>query len=121
MLTEKKLNYFKKVLAKRLEELSSADKKIIIEEVREQDDLYEFVDQALVESERDLNYRIREREGRLADKIQDAIDRIKSGEFGICEECEEEISEKRLRARPVATLCISCKKKQEVLEKVRDL
>ena len=121
MLTEKKKNYFRKILNQRLEELTSGYKELISTMEKEQDALYDFVDQASIESDRDLTYRIKERENRLVIKIQDALNRLDSGTFGICEECEEEISEKRLIARPVTTLCISCKKKQETMEKARGL
>ena len=50
-------------------------------------------------------------------KIDKALARIESGTFGICEKCEEEISLKRLEARPVTTLCIRCKEEQEQKEK----
>ena len=63
--------------------------------------------------------RIRDRERKLIKKLREAIARIDEGTFGICELCEGKISEKRLMARPVTTLCIECKKKQEVLEKQR--
>jgi DnaK suppressor protein len=43
--------------------------------------------------------------------------RIENGTFGICEICEEEISVKRLEARPVTTMCIRCKEEQEKQEK----
>ena len=42
--------------------------------------------------------------------------RLEDGTFGICEECNREISEKRLMARPTATLCIECKEKEEARE-----
>jgi DnaK suppressor protein len=121
MLTEKKKKYFKKILQKRLYELLSGNTETISSIEKEQEDLYDFVDLATVESDRDLNYRMRERDSRLVVKIQDALDRLESGDFGICEECEEEISEKRLKARPVTTLCITCKKEQEAMEKARGL
>lgn len=44
----------------------------------------------------------------LAD-IDEALDRIKNGEYGICIECEEEIGIKRLEVRPQAKYCIDCK------------
>ncbi|MCJ7496018.1 MAG: TraR/DksA C4-type zinc finger protein, partial [Deltaproteobacteria bacterium] len=50
-------------------------------------------------------------------KIKEALARIEDGTFGICEECGEEISEERLKARPVTTLCIGCKTKAEAEEK----
>ncbi|MBW1973704.1 MAG: TraR/DksA C4-type zinc finger protein [Deltaproteobacteria bacterium] len=65
--------------------------------------------------------RIKDRESKLINKIKDAIERIDNGTFGICEVCGEEISEKRLMARPMTTLCIKCKIKQEEEEKKRGL
>ncbi|MFC1535312.1 TraR/DksA family transcriptional regulator, partial [Thermodesulfobacteriota bacterium] len=41
--------------------------------------------------------------------------------YGICDSCEEEISKERLEARPVTTLCIACKKKQEDEEKIKGI
>ena len=56
-------------------------------------------------------------ERRCLMKIDDALGRIEAGNFGICEICEEEISIKRLEARPVTTMCIRCKEEQEKQEK----
>jgi DnaK suppressor protein len=61
--------------------------------------------------------RIRDRERKLLNKIRSALERIDSGEFGICEGCGDEIGYERLEARPVTTFCITCKKKQEDMEK----
>jgi len=76
-------------------------------------------DRATQESDRSFELRIRDRERRLINKITEAIDRIDAGSFGICELCEEEISEARLKARPVTTLCIDCKMEEEKKEKLR--
>ena len=70
-------------------------------------------DRATVESDRTLTLRIRDRERKLRNKIEDALARMQDGTFGICEVCEEEIDFKRLEARPVTTLCINCKSEQE--------
>ncbi len=56
---------------------------------------------------------------KLLKKIDEALDRITNGTFGICESCGEEIGLKRLKARPVTTLCIECKTRQEEEEKIR--
>jgi DnaK suppressor protein len=53
----------------------------------------------------------------LLTKIDEALQRIEDGEFGICEECGQPIGLKRLKARPVVSLCIECKTKQEEEEK----
>jgi DnaK suppressor protein len=50
-------------------------------------------------------------------KIDRALRKIDEGDFGVCEECGEEISTKRLEARPETTLCIRCKEDQERHEK----
>lgn len=50
--------------------------------------------------------------------IDEALDRIKSGEYGICIECEEQISEKRLTVRPSAKYCIDCKTELEKANKI---
>lgn len=76
-------------------------------------------DQASAEADQNFILRLREREQRLLKKIEEAIDRINTGTFGICESCGGEISVKRLKARPVTTLCIECKTKQEADEKIR--
>lgn len=61
--------------------------------------------------------RIRDREKYLLRKIEDALERIDTGEFGVCESCGEDISVPRLKARPVTTMCIRCKEEQERKEK----
>jgi DnaK suppressor protein len=75
-------------------------------------------DRASLESDRNFLLRIRDRERKLLLKIQEALKRIDEGTFGICQECGQEISESRLKARPVATLCVECKRKQERQEKM---
>ncbi|HKJ82714.1 MAG TPA: RNA polymerase-binding protein DksA [Mariprofundaceae bacterium] len=76
-------------------------------------------DQASVESDRNFDLRIRDRERRLIRKIDQAMERIKDGSFGMCESCGGAISAKRLQARPVTTLCIDCKTAQEQEERTR--
>jgi DnaK suppressor protein len=61
--------------------------------------------------------RIRDREAKLIKKIREALERIENDTYGICESCGEDISIKRLKARPVTTQCIDCKSKEEALEK----
>ena len=75
-------------------------------------------DRASLESDRNFELRIRDRERKLIIKMQEAIKRIDDGTFGLCELCGGPISEKRLMARPVTTLCIHCKTKQEQVEKL---
>lgn len=73
-------------------------------------------DQATAEQDQSLNMRMRGREQKLLVKIEEALERIANGTYGKCEECEQEISFERLKARPVTTLCIECKTEQEAQE-----
>ncbi len=75
-------------------------------------------DRAALEADRNFLLRIRDRERKLILKIREALARIEDKTFGICESCGEEISESRLMARPVATLCVECKREQEREEKL---
>jgi DnaK suppressor protein len=74
-------------------------------------------DRASLESNRNSILRIRDRERKLIFKIQEALQRLNDGEYGICEQCGEEIGIERLKARPVTTLCIDCKSSQEIAER----
>jgi DnaK suppressor protein len=76
-------------------------------------------DRATLETDRNFMLRIRDRERKLISKIKEALERIEDGTYGLCEACGEPISEKRLLARPVTTLCIECKARQEKQERVR--
>ncbi len=76
-------------------------------------------DMATREEHEAFSMRLKEREKNLLRKIDLAIDRIKEGDFGICEDCGEPIEEKRLMARPVTTLCIDCKTLQETRENAK--
>ena len=51
--------------------------------------------------------------------IDDAIERLVNGEYGICMDCGEPISEARLMARPYAVFCIKCKSRHEEMMKNR--
>lgn len=71
-------------------------------------------------SELDLSRAVRdqERANMLLPKIDRALQRIVEGSYGLCEVCEEPIGIARLKARPVATLCIACKEEQEQQERI---
>jgi RNA polymerase-binding transcription factor len=77
-------------------------------------------DQATAEIDRNFMLRLKGRERKLLKKIEEAIERIQQGVFGICDKCGLEINIKRLEARPVTTMCIECKTLQEEEEKMRE-
>lgn len=77
-------------------------------------------DQATAEIDRNFMLKLRGRERKLLKKIEDAIERIDKGVFGICDRCGEEINIKRLEARPVTSMCIDCKTQEEEEEKLME-
>ena len=97
--------------------LSEGDKTLENGLQQSPENLPDFADQSSFESDRNFLLRLRDRERKLLTKIDEALQRIEDGTFGICEECDREIGIKRLKARPVVTLCIECKTKQEEEEK----
>ena len=91
-----------------------------IEDMTESGEVYaDPADRATAESDRAFTLRLRDRERKLIKKIQKAIDRIDDGDYGICQDCGDDISVTRLKARPMTTLCIHCKSKREEDEAVR--
>ncbi len=81
-----------------------------------EDNFPDPTDRALLESNRNFTLRLRDRERKLLGKIKEAMKRIESGNFGVCESCGGDIEEKRLIARPVTSLCIDCKTVAEEAE-----
>jgi DnaK suppressor protein len=76
-------------------------------------------DQASAEIDRTFMLRLRGREQKLLKKIEEAIEKIETGVFGVCEVCGQEIDVKRLEARPVTSMCILCKTEQEEEERLK--
>jgi len=117
-MEKEKLDEFRQILQQQLDELLREAGKTVAEMSDEKTNFPDPTDRASLESDRNFELRIRDRERKLINKIREAIERIDEGEFGICESCEEEIGEARLKARPVTTLCIDCKTEQERQEKI---
>ena len=80
---------------------------------RRPEELPDPTDRASLETDRSRALRLRDRDRRLIGKIQQALERLESGTFGVCESCGRSIPAARLRARPVTTLCIECKREAE--------
>jgi len=118
-MEKEKLQYFKELLLKRREEIL----KDVLETLKNlesgSENLPDTLDLASRESSLALGLRLRDREQKLLKKIDKALRKIEEGTYGICEACGAEIEEKRLIARPEATLCIDCKKAQERMEKIK--
>jgi DnaK suppressor protein len=116
---DKKLLEIKKKLITRKESLL-AEAGEALNELPGQTMFPDLGDQATAETERSFMLRLRGRERRLLKKIDEAIERIESGVFGICDKCGMEIDIRRLEVRPVTTLCIECKIQQEEEERLTE-
>ena len=118
-MDEQTLEFFRQLLMQRRQDLTEGATDTVSEMTDEDDTFPDPNDRATLESDRNFTLRIRDRERKLIVKIDKALQRITDGEFGICEECGEEIGVERLKVRPVTTLCIACKQEQEIQEKAR--
>jgi len=114
-----KREHFRGVLQEEMRVLLEEAGKTVLEMTADNTNFPDPNDRATQESDRSFELRIRDRERKLINKIKEALERIDEDTFGICEMCGEDISEARLKARPVTTLCIDCKIEQEKREKLR--
>jgi DnaK suppressor protein len=120
-MDQERIEYFRSLLQSQLDELIQEALKTVNGMTNLKENFPDPTDRAALETDRNFLLRIRDRERKLIEKIKGALERIDQGRFGICEMCGKDISEERLMARPVTTLCIDCKKKQEAREKARGL
>jgi DnaK suppressor protein len=115
-----KLEFFRHMMNQKINELLEEAGKTVTEMTSGVKENYpDPNDRASLEADRNFELRIRDRERKLILKMQETIQRMDDGIFGVCEVCGGPISEKRLMARPVTTQCINCKTKQEKLEKLK--
>ncbi len=116
-MNEAQLAYFRDRLVEMRDEIL-ADMEGARDDLRDNERTPDELDRAAVEESRLLSMRVQEREGRLLRKIDAALHRIDTGDYGYCEVSGEPIGLPRLLARPTATLCIEVKERQEKSEHV---
>jgi len=117
-LKKKDLKRFREILIEKKDEILKNAKRTLSDDMTlDTDDLADEMDLASSEYLQSFTFRLRGREKTFLKKIDLAIAKIEAGTFGICEECGEPISVKRLEARPETALCIRCKEDQERTEK----
>lgn len=118
-MKEKQLQKFKAQLEEMKEKIINDVEQTLSEMTTQNGNIPDPNDRATVESDRNFELRIRDRERKLMNKIEEALGRIDDASYGICDSCGEDIAVKRLEARPVAKFCIDCKTKQEQREKAQ--
>ena len=117
-MRKRDLDKFRKLLVTQRELLIENARRALAGDIHlDPDDFPDEMDAASSEINLAFLGRLREREHGLITKIDQALAKIESNEYGLCESCGEEVGIKRLEARPVAELCIDCKSEQERLER----
>jgi DnaK suppressor protein len=111
----------KKFLAKMREQLGEMKTKLLSEidsEMRAEregnkDEGMDTYDLASEERDREINFILSDRERVKIKQVDDALDRLDEGTYGVCESCGLEIAEERLQAMPFTRLCRDCQQEQE--------
>lgn len=120
MLTVEQLSFIKDLLNKELQEIEERNREKVDEMEHPNDDADTFhgdeADQANYFELRNRQLRLRDRDRKLINKIRATLQKIDNNEYGICESCGCDIDFERLKLRPVASLCIECKKEEEERE-----
>ncbi|MBC7396433.1 MAG: TraR/DksA C4-type zinc finger protein [Bdellovibrionales bacterium] len=80
------------------------------------DEMSDELDLSSAELEQSMRMQLRSREALFLKKIDQALEKIQAGSFGVCTCCEEDIEISRLEVRPTANLCINCKEDEEKRE-----
>jgi DnaK suppressor protein len=117
-MNDRQKAYFRKKLLDWKESILSESRETVKEMQEDAIHVADVVDRASEETDRALELRTRDRERKLVGKIDAALRRIESGEYGYCLETGNPISLKRLDARPIATLSLEAQERHERREKV---
>jgi DnaK suppressor protein len=114
-MENEKIEFFKKRLLKMREEILNKSKKLKEDSYTlGTDGIQDMADAASNSYNADILMSISDNDLTLLKEIDNALDKMAHGTYGICEECDEPISEKRLEANPVARYCITCKRQMEL-------
>ncbi len=113
-LDRRTLERFKKILLKEREKIMG-DVKHIYESTQEvgQDGIQDIGDEAANIYNKQILLTLNENERMRLKDVDESLDRIENGTYGICEECGEPIGLKRLEVKPVAKYCVPCLTKIE--------
>ena len=118
-MCEKHKIFFKKKLNDWKNEIIKANSETLYNsDLNDNSSSADVVDQASSYTDKNVEMRTVNRQMKLISKINAAIQRIKNGTYGFCEETGEPIGVKRLIARPIATLSIAAQEKHEKEEKI---
>lgn len=113
-MEKEQFDFFRKKLLKMREEILNKARKLKEDSYTlGTDGIQDMADAASNSYNADILMSISDNDLNLLKEIDSALDKMSRGAYGICEECEEMIGEKRLEANPVARYCITCKRMME--------
>lgn len=117
-MNERQKEYFRRKLMDWKNDILK-ESKYTLEQLQEESlHLPDLADRASSETDKAIELRTRDRQRKLISKIDSALRRIETGEYGFCEETGEPIGIRRLEARPIATLSLEAQERHERAEKV---
>jgi DnaK suppressor protein len=117
-MSERQREYFRQKLLDWREDILKEAKETLQHLQDESQNHPDLADRASSETDRAIELRARDRQRKLINKIDAALQRIEEGTYGYCEETGEPITLKRLEARPIATLSIEAQERHERRERV---
>ena len=106
----------RKILLEEKEKIGQEFKSRQINQFNVERDVGDEVDNSVVEQERELNLLLQDREKQHLEAIEEALQRIETGEYGFCDECGDQIDQKRLMVMPLANSVSPVSKMKNVLE-----
>lgn len=117
-MNDRQQEYFKRKLLDWREDILRESKDTLTGLQEDSLQLPDVADRASSETDKALELRTRDRQRKLISKIDSALRKIETGEYGYCEDTGEPISLRRLDARPIATLSLEAQERHEKSEKV---
>lgn len=117
-MNDRQKEYFRRKLMQWKNDILRESKDTLEQLQEDNHNLPDLTDRASSESEKALELRTRDRQRKLISKIDAALRRIETGDYGYCEETGEPIGLRRLEARPIATLSLEAQERHERSEKV---
>ncbi len=106
------LTQYKKALLGKKTELEESVGRTLLAEGSNPDGHGDFADRSAAANEEEISIQLKQTDTKLLRAIEVALQRIESGTYGFCNECDEEIAGGRLKAVPWTKVCINCKEKQ---------
>lgn len=117
-LLDERQEEFRQLLLEARSKIMGNAKRTLTEDMTiDVDDLADEMDHATADQNQGLAFRLRGRERHLFTKVEQSLERLEAGDYWWCDDCGAWIGFRRLRARPVTTLCIQCKEKRERKER----